>query len=71
MLSWNLINTMNADWCAELLTEILKKYGKPNIFSTDQKSQYTSEVHTKVLISNDMKNKGRANDLPVNFILTL
>jgi len=66
VLNWSISNTMSADWCAELLTETIEKYGKPEIFNTDQGSQYTSEVHTKVLQSNiikiSMDGKGRAID---------
>jgi putative transposase len=36
---------MSADWCADILQETIQKYGVPEIFNTDQGSQYTSEVH--------------------------
>ena len=66
ILNWSLSNSMNADWCAELLEETIEKHGKPEIFNTDQGSQYTSEVHTKVLLFNEIKismdGKGRAID---------
>ena len=49
-----------------LLNKALAKYGKPEIFNTDQGSQYTSEAHTKLLLGNDIKismdGKGRATD---------
>ena len=66
VLNWSVSNTMTAEWCAEVLQETIDKYGKPEIFNTDQGSQYTSEVHTKILINNDIKismdGKGRAID---------
>lgn len=66
VLSWRLSNTMDADFCVEALEEALEKYGKPEIFNTDQGSQFTSEVFTKVLKDNEIKismdGKGRALD---------
>jgi putative transposase len=66
VLNWSVSNTMSAHWCADLLKQTIEKYGKPEIFNTDQGSQYTSEVHTKLLINNNIKisvdGKGRAID---------
>lgn len=66
VLKWSVSNTMSAEWCAEVLKETIEIHGKPEIFNTDQGSQYTSEVHTKVLIDNSihisMDGKGRAID---------
>lgn len=66
VLNWSLSNTMEAEWCAEILSETIELYGKPEIFNTDQGSQFTSEVFTKVLIDNEiqisMDGKGRATD---------
>jgi putative transposase len=66
VLNWSISNTMSANWCAELLQETIDKYGKPDIFNTDQGSQYTSDVHTKILLDNEiqisMDGKGRAID---------
>jgi putative transposase len=45
----------SADWCADILQETIQKYGVPEIFNTDQGSQYTSEVHTNVLLNNGIK----------------
>ena len=42
MLSWRLSNTMDADFCIEALQEALARYGAPQIFNTDQGSQFTS-----------------------------
>ena len=43
VLAWRLSNTLTADFCIEALEEALKKFGPPEIFNTDQGSQFTSE----------------------------
>jgi putative transposase len=55
VLNWSVSNTMTADWCAGVLGDTIEKYGKPEIFNTDQGSQYTSEIHTNLLINNNIK----------------
>jgi len=50
VLSWRLSNTMDASFCVEALEEALARYGKPDIFNTDQGSQFTSAAFTSVLI---------------------
>jgi len=66
VLSWDVSNTMSAEWCTGVLQKALDKHGKPSIFNTDQGSQYTSDIHTKLLIDNgieiSMDGKGRAID---------
>jgi putative transposase len=42
--------TMEADFCVEALEEALARYGKPEIFNTDQGSQFTSQAFTSVLL---------------------
>jgi putative transposase len=42
VLSWRLSNSMDAAFCVEALEEALAKHGKPEIFNTDQGSQFTS-----------------------------
>ncbi len=49
VLSWRLSNTLDTRFCVEALTEALKRYGKPEIFNTDQGSQYTSREFVEVL----------------------
>lgn len=65
VLSWRLSNTLNADFCREALEEALKK-GTPEIFNTDQGSQFTSEDFTGMLkkrnIQISMDGKGSYND---------
>jgi putative transposase len=50
VLSWRLSNTMDASFCVAALEEALARYGKPEIFNTDQGSQFTGSVFTGVLI---------------------
>jgi len=40
VLAWRLSNTMDTEFCIEALEEALRKYGKPNIFNTEQGSQF-------------------------------
>jgi putative transposase len=49
VLSWRLSNTLTADFCVEALQEALARYGTPEIFNTDQGSQFTSVDFTEVL----------------------
>lgn len=66
VINWSLSNTMDAEWCAEVLKEAIEISGTPEIFNTDQGSQFTSDVFTGVLLDNDiqisMDGKGRATD---------
>jgi putative transposase len=43
VLAWRLSNTMTVHFCVEALEEAMRKYGRPEIFNTDQGSQFTSE----------------------------
>nr|WP_245913499.1 IS3 family transposase [Caenispirillum bisanense] len=49
VLSWRLSNTMEADFCIEALEEALARFGTPEIFNTDQGSQFTSPRFTDIL----------------------
>jgi len=66
VLSWRISNTMDTSLVMDVLDEALLKYGKPEIFNTDQGSQYTSYVHTQKLKDNgiviSMDGVGRATD---------
>ena len=66
VLSWRLSNTMDADFCVAALEDALARYGKPEIFNTDQGSQFTSDVFTGALRDADirisMDGKGRWMD---------
>ena len=50
VLAWRLSITMEADFCVEALEEALAHFGKPEIFNTDQGSQFTSQAFTGVLL---------------------
>ena len=54
VLSHRVSITMDADFCVEALQEALAKYGKPEIFNTDQGSQFTSEAFTDVLKAHEI-----------------
>jgi putative transposase len=49
VLSWRLSNTMDASFCVAALEEALARFGKPEIFNTDQGSQFTSTAFTGTL----------------------
>ena len=55
ILSWGISNTQDTGFCLEVLCRALNKYGKPEIFNTDQGSQYTSKAFTAVLEANGIK----------------
>jgi putative transposase len=55
VLNWHLSIIMNTNWCTRVLWETIEKYGVLKIFNTDQGSQYTSEIHTKMLLDNGVK----------------
>jgi putative transposase len=55
VLSWRLSNTLDVSFCVEALEEALMKYGKPDIFNTDQGSQFTSDAFTDILINNNIR----------------
>ncbi|MDQ7083660.1 MAG: IS3 family transposase [Sulfurovum sp.] len=66
ILSWKLSNTMDVSLTTGVLKEALEKYDKPEIFNTDQGSQYTAKEHIQILVDNNisisMDGKGRATD---------
>ena len=55
VLSWRVSITMEASFCIETLEEALARHGKPEIFNTDQGSQFTCEAFTDVLHKSDIK----------------
>ncbi len=66
VLAWRLSITLAADFCIEALEEALARYGKPEIFNTDQGSQFTSIDFTRVLkdaeVAISMDGKGAWRD---------
>ena len=65
VVAWNLSNTLDADFCVEALEEALGK-GRPEVFNTDQGSQFTGEGFTGLLdrhgVRISMDGKGRYSD---------
>ncbi len=55
ILSWKLSITMDVSFCLEAVEEALGKHGKPEIFNTDQGSQFTSEAFTEQLSKNEIQ----------------
>jgi putative transposase len=65
VLAWKLSNSLDGSFCREVLLEALEK-GTPEIFNTDQGSQYTAEAFLEILLSRGIKvsmdGRGRALD---------
>jgi putative transposase len=66
ILSWELSITMDKEFCISVLDRALRLYGKPEIFNSDQGSQFTSHAFQKLLLDRNIKismdGKGRALD---------
>lgn len=66
VLSWEISNTMDTSFCVSALERAIRLYGTPDIFNTDQGSQFTSELFTGVLKQHEIKismdGKGRWMD---------
>jgi putative transposase len=66
ILSWRISNTLDVEFCIEALQEALSLFGKPDIFNSDQGSQFTSNAFTQILkdkgIKISMDGKGRYLD---------
>lgn len=66
ILAWKVSNTMDSKLAADVLEQALAKYGAPQIFNSDQGSQYTSRAHIDILADNNirisMNGKGRSID---------
>ena len=55
VLAWRLSNAMTTEFCVEALQEALARFGAPEIFNTDQGSQFTAEDFTAPLLANAVK----------------
>jgi len=55
VLSWELSNTMDSSFCISALERAIRLYGKPDIFNSDQGSQFTSDSFTTALKDNGIK----------------
>jgi len=66
VLAWRLSNTLETGFCIEALKEALRRFGKPEVFNTDQGSQFTCAEFTSVLLERGIKismdGKGRCID---------
>jgi putative transposase len=66
VLAWRISNTLSPSFCIEALEEAIARYGIPEIFNTDQGSQFTSEDFTSILESHgvqiSMDGRGRWMD---------
>ena len=66
VLSWRISNSMDAEFCVDCLEEALRRHGKPEIFNSDQGSQFTSDAFIGVLkregIAISMDGRGRVFD---------
>lgn len=66
VLGWKISNSLDTSFCVEALQDALLYYGCPEIFNTDQGSQFTSEAFTGILLANGIKismdGRGRAFD---------
>lgn len=66
VLSWRLSNTMDAAFCVDALEAALRLHGKPEIFNSDQGTQFTSKAFTDVLkdagVAISMDGRGRVFD---------
>lgn len=55
VLAWRLSTTQDTDFCLEALEEAIERYGTPEIFNTDQGSQFTSKDWTSALSTADIR----------------
>ena len=55
VLSWRLSNTLTTDFCLDAVQEAITRYGSPEIFNTDQGSQFTSHEFTQLLKDNEIR----------------
>jgi putative transposase len=55
VLAWRLSNTMDTEFCVSALEEAIARYGRPDIFNTDQGSQFTSFAFTNTLKDADIR----------------
>jgi putative transposase len=55
VLSWRLSNTLDPSFCTEALEEAIRAYGTPEIFNTDQGSQFTSVDFIGILKDNNIR----------------
>lgn len=63
---WSLSNTMEAEWCRQLVEDAISVHGLPEILNTDQGAQYTSNIFSQYVVNQGIKlsmdGVGRATD---------
>jgi len=66
VLNLGVSNSMTAHWCCQLVGEVIEFHGKPEIINSDQRSQFTSQEYTEMLLDKEIKinmdSKDRAID---------
>jgi len=66
VLSWRLSESLDTDFCVQALRDALHRFGQPEIFNTDQGTQFTAEAFTRELLDRDIKvsmdGRGRFTD---------
>ncbi len=66
IMGWSLSNSMEAEWCVEVVRQAIEIHGKPTIFNTDQGAQFTSTAFSGFILGQGIKlsmdGKGRATD---------
>lgn len=66
IIGWDISNSMTAKWCASIVLKALENHPSPQIFNTDQGTQFTADIWSKILkehgIKISMDGKGRAID---------
>jgi len=66
IVGWGISNTLESNFCIEVLQEAINRYGKPEIFNSDQGAQFTCREFIQVLLDHEIKismdGKGRAID---------
>ena len=55
VLSWRLSNSLDSSFCVDALEEAIHRYGKPEIFNSDQGCQFTSTSFTETLLDQDIR----------------
>lgn len=55
IVGWSISNTMSMEWCRETLSDAIRTEGKPEIFNTDQGSQFTSPGFIHPLLEKGIK----------------
>ena len=55
VINWSVSNTMDAEWCQQMLEQAIEIHGKPEIINTDQGSQFTSDVFSLFVLNQGIR----------------